>query len=110
MQEVGRKLLHAFSAFATSLWFSNAGAGAVAEERKLSGNRNAGNTSFRFRSNRLIPAYILPIRPSRFLKPGRSAYPTISHNASIAVAEKASAPLFMLFEPSVDYAFFHIHA
>jgi hypothetical protein len=33
MQEIGRKLLHAFSAFATSLWFSNAGA--VAEERKL---------------------------------------------------------------------------
>jgi len=31
MQEVGRKMLHAFSAFATSLWLSNAGAIAEAK-------------------------------------------------------------------------------
>jgi hypothetical protein len=33
MQEVGRKPLPAFSAFATSLWFSNAGA--IAENMKF---------------------------------------------------------------------------
>jgi len=34
MQEVGRKMLHAFSAFATSLWLSNAGAVAESTKKK----------------------------------------------------------------------------